>query len=217
MHRPVISCPSIVLTVAIFLLVFVARDLLQWFLTNASRTSLSILILCGSGLLCAGAIIQKLREHRSSDAPEPRRRCLWWSVPSRSEPAPPLTLSEGQAWRSFDYRRVFRKVPFYALGILLIGFGYALTLEVIEERVHLVIFGSLGWLLMRDLGHNVRHAGIVVVALCGYVAACDEIVQWQHPTRVGDPRDVIFGIVGGALGCALRWSLSPKKNPNATS
>lgn len=37
------------------------------------------------------------------------------------------------------------------MGVLTAGFFYAPQMEIIEERLHLIKFGLLGWLVIKDI------------------------------------------------------------------
>ena len=93
---------------------------------------------------------------------------------------------------------------------LLAGF-YAGSFEIIEERTHLIKYGTLAVLLCRDNSNRPPFA-TVIMAISGvlWVGSLDEIVQSFTPGRVGDVRDVWFNLVGGLFGVALwailRWS-----------
>ena len=98
-------------------------------------------------------------------------------------------------------------------GLLLLGALYALSLEISEERIHLVKYGILGWLIGRDLFDMAKNC-ILLLALAGgaLVACADESLQSFLPYRVGDPRDVLFGIIGAVWGAALfRLYLTPSR------
>lgn len=86
------------------------------------------------------------------------------------------------------------------------GLVASLELELAVERVHLLLFGLLGFFAARDAAgrHGYRTAKIVGVWLfCLTVAALDEGLQYFLPYRVGDPRDLLFGALGGLWGSAL--------------
>ncbi len=74
---------------------------------------------------------------------------------------------------------------------------YPLTLPIVEERLHFILFGSFGFaslLLFRPVW------GLMV---CCLMAGGDELLQWFLPTRVGDWRDVGFNLLAGLGGAAF--------------
>ncbi len=99
----------------------------------------------------------------------------------------------------------------YFICIILIGIIYANTFDVIEERYHLIIFGILGYIYAKDIFKNDTYKTLVLTSLFTLlVATTDEIFQYHLPYRVGDPRDVLFGVVGGIWGCLIFISIHHK-------
>ena len=97
-----------------------------------------------------------------------------------------------------------------ALLLLLVGLllGYAASIHVAEERFHLVLFGLLGFSASRDNNHKKTWLQFLLASLfCATVAGLDELFQYFLPDRVGDPRDVLFGAVGGTWGVLLHLLL----------
>ncbi len=101
-----------------------------------------------------------------------------------------------------------------ALGILsaivVCGFGLAVayTFEITEERVHLIKYGALGFLVFRDLGRWYGSWSLLLAAVYAFgIAGIDESIQFYLPYRVGDIRDVIFGGLGGVWGALIAASL----------
>lgn len=91
--------------------------------------------------------------------------------------------------------------------LFLLAALYAGSFEILEERTHLIKYGTLAVLLCRD---NSTRAAIplAVMGLGGvlWVGGIDEIVQSFTPGRVGDIRDVGFNLVGGLFGVSL-WGI----------
>lgn len=101
------------------------------------------------------------------------------------------------------------------LGIVATGTLYASDMKIIEERLHLVKFGLLGWLVVRDNidSHKDLLGPILSLLFCLLVAGIDEVFQWWLPHRVGDMRDILFAGVGATLGISLfLTSLNPKSD-----
>jgi VanZ family protein len=101
---------------------------------------------------------------------------------------------------------------FLVLALVLAGAVYhASSMHIIEERIHLVQFGLLGYLLSKDnYSKDLVGTILVAVAVCLFVAGLDEVFQYYLPTRVGDIRDIIFGTVGGMWGAAVFAVLNHK-------
>ncbi len=74
-----------------------------------------------------------------------------------------------------------------------------LTLPVVEERIHFLLFGGFGFFstLLFPL------PAAIAVALLG--AGLDELWQWYLPDRVGDWRDVGFNALAGVGGVVTAW------------
>jgi hypothetical protein len=83
--------------------------------------------------------------------------------------------------------------------------GY-FTFSIAEERFHLLLFGVLGLLFMRDA----RSSG-VDASYAFFLGTCigilDELFQAVLPNRVGDIRDVVINSIGVAWGVLLAKSL----------
>lgn len=107
--------------------------------------------------------------------------------------------------------------------LLLPGFFVALSLELPEERMHLLEFGSLGFCLCWDSFYSFRglrrNAPLeellrTLLISCGIgllFAVFDEALQSVLPERVADARDVLlnaFSIFWGAALCLLTRSRS---------
>ena len=97
------------------------------------------------------------------------------------------------------------------LAVLAIGAVYALLLgrmEILQERLHLVEYGLLAWLLSAALEERGRavvpasppwRAPLVAGALNALAGLVDELVQGILPSRVYDLRDVGFNALAGVL------------------
>lgn len=103
----------------------------------------------------------------------------------------------------------------YALSLLL----YAVALadshlyQAIEERLHLIEYGVLGWLVWRAL-HASRLAAsrrslgasaVLTLAVVSLVGLVDEGIQSLLPSRVGDWRDVTLDVFSGLLIVVSSW------------
>ncbi len=88
------------------------------------------------------------------------------------------------------------------LGISLLS---SLFLPFPEERLHVVEYGILGWLLGWALALSEKWparcwGGVLSVWLIGYG---DEIIQWFLPNRVFDVRDILLNGIAGMVGLAI--------------
>ena len=82
-----------------------------------------------------------------------------------------------------------------------------------DERIHIFQYGLLGALVIYDLrGKTFWRAFGVALGIVFLTACADELFQAFLPYRVGDPRDVGFGLVGGAWGALQLWTLSRVSN-----
>ena len=102
-----------------------------------------------------------------------------------------------------------------ALFVLLIlaGYFFAWRMKYVVEKIHFLKYGFLGWLVARDEKNGGRGG---LRSLCSavlfsfFIVCCDESIQWFLPDRVGDIRDIGFGVAGGFWGGAL-FSISSVK------
>lgn len=108
---------------------------------------------------------------------------------------------------AYLFVRLTIKHPYNSLCFLVIfsiGMLYAASFSIVEERVHLVKFGILGWLIAHDFWTSLRERVVVrSVILAFVVATIDETIQYFLPYRVGDLRDVASGTIGGVWGGVL--------------
>ena len=88
--------------------------------------------------------------------------------------------------------------------VFVAGLVYAASFDIAEERVHLIKYGTLGFLFSRDMSPwYSRNTPLIAVMFTLAVAAIDEIFQHFLPYRVGDIRDVMFGGIGGLWGSLI--------------
>lgn len=100
-------------------------------------------------------------------------------------------------------------------------YGYCLKmLKIPEERIHLLEYGLLSFLVFRvypsDWSAVFRYWQTFLIV--SFIGTLDEIIQYFIPTRVGDVRDIILNIVSGLLGLLLTVILlqrSAKNLPNS--
>ncbi len=113
-----------------------------------------------------------------------------------------------RAWRGLPPGRRRRA------GWLLAGVAAALALlawaqPLLIERTHLFLYGVLGLLSWRLLGHWLAgwRRAAWAAALAGGVGWLDELGQWLHPERVYDWRDVGTNAAAAALAVLAAWAL----------
>lgn len=78
-------------------------------------------------------------------------------------------------------------------------------LKIPAEKVHLVQYGILAWLVTEALtgrfaGWRLHLAALLIVVVAG---AGDELIQWIRPNRVGDVRDIGLNTVSALLAQGL--------------
>jgi VanZ family protein len=94
--------------------------------------------------------------------------------------------------------------------------SFAVSLEVPQERLHLVQYGGLALLLEAAFAERERSAGrspegrrsaLRALAAASAIGLADELVQGALPNRQYDTRDVIFNAVSAGLALATTAAL----------
>ncbi|MFH0913594.1 MAG: VanZ family protein [Candidatus Omnitrophota bacterium] len=86
------------------------------------------------------------------------------------------------------------------------GFIFAWRQPYFSEKAHVLEFGLIGWLAMRDLAKTEKHSlkGVlfasIFAAIIGYLG---EGIQKFLPWRVFEIRDIITNVLSGILGVIL--------------
>lgn len=96
-------------------------------------------------------------------------------------------------------------------------YAYALVLlKIPEERIHLLEYGLLGFLVFSVYPPaRVDFSRYWHSFLTGsFFGTLDEIIQYFIPNRVGDVRDIILNIVSGLFGLVITAILSQKATKN---
>jgi len=70
-------------------------------------------------------------------------------------------------------------------------------IPVVEERMHVILFGLFGFLSLRIFSLK---TGLLI---CALVAVSDEMLQYYLPDRVGDMHDVYLNLISTLLGAVL--------------
>ena len=101
-------------------------------------------------------------------------------------------------------------------GVFAVGLFYASQVKVVEERMHLINFGLLGWLIVKDIGRLEKGVMGIGTALlcCIFVAALEETLQLWIPDRMATIQDVLLGVVGSFWGISLFFSSHEPDNPD---
>lgn len=86
------------------------------------------------------------------------------------------------------------------LVILIILITILEFIPISEERIHFILFGSLGYL------GTMLFAPLKGLLFCFFFSVGDELFQWFLPDRVGDIRDVIFNFIASSIGIILALS-----------
>ena len=78
-------------------------------------------------------------------------------------------------------------------------------IDIPEERIHLLQYGILGYLISSALRPKLLGlAGISTILLIGtFIGLGDEMIQWILPSRVFDWWDVGYNFVGIAFGTTI--------------
>jgi hypothetical protein len=90
-------------------------------------------------------------------------------------------------------------------ALALVGVVYAasaLSLSIVQERVHLIEYGAVAWLFLAALEAGERPARVAAAAAFALTAAgglVDELIQGALPNRHYDTRDVVVNAFAGAL------------------
>ena len=109
-----------------------------------------------------------------------------------------------------------------ALGVATAYFMVFVRMGSLEERTHLIEYGIVALLIHAALNEraiwrpHVPAPALLAVTIAGSIGVVDELIQALLPTRVFDPRDILFNIVAAvfAVGAvkALRWARRRTRN-----
>lgn len=99
------------------------------------------------------------------------------------------------------------KVTVGKIGLSLFVFALAFLLILLQrffaERLHVLEYGILGYLALRDLSLRGKYIGkniIYMVCFVSMVSLLDEGFQWILPYRYFDVRDLATNMISGILG-----------------
>ncbi len=108
-------------------------------------------------------------------------------------------------------RRAWRQGPRAVAWLALVAVAVGWKLQALQgipiEAVHLLEFTAFGALVCRALAPGrapwVAACGAALISLI--LGCCDETVQWWHPSRTGDIRDVWTDAMAGGFGALAAW------------
>lgn len=102
-----------------------------------------------------------------------------------------------------------------ALGLIAVqGFGFGTGIPQVDvvERIHILEYGLLSFLVYRALAGAGDLSAVLLPALwAAGLGTLDEFVQWLVPVRTGDLRDVAINLFAGACGVLFGLSLTPPR------
>ncbi|MCK9603041.1 MAG: VanZ family protein [Candidatus Omnitrophica bacterium] len=91
-------------------------------------------------------------------------------------------------------------------GICAAGFIFAWKQPYLSEKAHVLEYGLLGWLAMRDLAAHktaISKSVLYTLIFVAIIALLDEGFQGLLPWRVYEARDIITNVLSGLLGTLL--------------
>lgn len=98
-------------------------------------------------------------------------------------------------------KNAFRRI--FLVGIVFLAAIFAASrMPLLEERVHLIEYGFLGFFARRDYS-LVKFGLLWSLIFVFLIGTADEMYQRFLPQRVFDLRDIFFNLAGGVLGIVL--------------
>ena len=91
-------------------------------------------------------------------------------------------------------------------ALCILGFIFAWGQPYVTEKVHILEYGLLAWLAMRDFwrqDRNVLKTSLYAFILVLITSCLDEGFQKLQPWRVFEVRDIITNLVSGILGISV--------------
>lgn len=102
---------------------------------------------------------------------------------------------------------IYKRLPLYRIalsfGLFILAYLLVLWQPFFAEKLHVLEYGVLGYLALRDLSRTGKKALWNAVCAAGFVlliSCLDEGFQYFLPYRVGEARDVATNVVSGFLG-----------------
>ena len=93
----------------------------------------------------------------------------------------------------------------FLIAVLLYVQSFSILNEFPVEKVHLIEYGILGFLVFKALKNNLKNLNVYIwsLLLIFYVGIFDETIQWLIPNRIGDIIDVWLNTKSGVLSLLL--------------
>ena len=114
-------------------------------------------------------------------------------------------------WWARQRPRLSKEVIFQMVWIAVAAGVFMLITPHVEEGVHLLLFGLLGYF---SLALFYPASGLMV---CAAVSGLDELLQWVLPDRVGDWRDVAMNLAAALAGALLAMTDSRNRFRDSAS
>jgi VanZ family protein len=95
------------------------------------------------------------------------------------------------------------------LGVCALAFTFAWRQPYMAEKTHILEYGILAWMALRDLDKNkkgVLKSAILAFIFAALVGVVDEAFQKLLPWRVFEVRDMLTNALSAALGIAVYLS-----------
>lgn len=82
------------------------------------------------------------------------------------------------------------------------GIGICTQLSVPEEKIHIILYGILGAIILVDLRRSgaSSHPFFTAMLIASLIGALEESIQWCLPFRIGEIKDGVLNIAGAFLG-----------------
>jgi len=99
------------------------------------------------------------------------------------------------------------KTALITAGFVIGGLALVWRMRILQERIHILEYALLGYLVNRDAGKVPKRKTAVMGAyiFVFMVSFLDEGFQKILPYRVFDWRDILFNILGGLWGAVFYW------------
>ena len=108
------------------------------------------------------------------------------------------------------YRSIKSRVNLKKLSLICVicaaGFIFAWRQPYLSEKAHVLEYGVLGWLAVRDLVKdkgNILKSLFYALIFVAIIGSLDEGYQKLLPWRVCEIRDIVTNVLSGALGIVL--------------
>ncbi|MDP2940448.1 MAG: VanZ family protein [Candidatus Omnitrophota bacterium] len=95
--------------------------------------------------------------------------------------------------------------------LFILGLVLSWRMPIVAERIHILEYGLLGWLTLKDASKKYFSPKTIPFSLSIILvfSLMDEGFQFILPNRIADWRDVFINLIGGCWGMGL-FLMSPK-------